>query len=187
MTTLTRWLLRALADNWPVTGAGTYAGDHGQLLQASDPGGPLFLEDRDDSVVIQVDTTTDPTTLTRDRPRKDFDESAGNTLGVALTGASETPAGLGGREYRNEPTLSVRVQGTSEYYSGHITDADEFEDDLVRTALDVVEQIDNGTLQKAPVSDFYVADPGTQNPDMSGSVSHYSWQFDVEPRGYQQL
>lgn len=188
MTTLTRWLLRALADSWPVGAAGTYAGDHGQLLDSGDPGGPLYLEDRDDSMVLEVDTTTDPTTLTRTRPARDFDLSAGGVIGVALSGDDDEPAGLGGDEYRLTPTLSVRIEAATEWEAENgLASAEVFMEDVVREAKQAVKGIDNGTLQSAPVADFHVADPGATNPQLDNTHSAWVYQFDVEARAYQQL
>jgi hypothetical protein len=169
MTTLTRWLLRAFADEWP----GGLPAD-------------LYLADRNDSVVLDVDTSTDPTTLTPRTPSVDFDLNVGNVLGVALTDNNDTPAGLGGAEYRREPVLSVRIEAAAEREHGHVADSTEFQT-LWETALDVVKQIDNGTLQAAPLADFYVADPGTQNPQMDSRKDYYRYDFEVAPRGYQQL
>ena len=181
MTTLTRWLLRAFADEWPGEN-----GASGRLLDADAEGGALRLADRNDAMVLDVDTATDPTTLTERAPSEDYDLTRSNILGVALTDNSDTPAGLGGREYRREPILSVRIEGASVREGGHVRDNAEFQT-LWETALDVVKQIDNGTLKAAPLADFHVADPGTQNPQMSAHRDGYTYQFDVEPRGYQQL
>jgi hypothetical protein len=181
MTTLTRWLLRAFADEWP--GAN---GSSGRLLDGDADGGPLRLADRNDSMVLDVDTATDPTTFTERAPSEDYDLTRSNILGVAFTGNSDTPAGLGGSEYRREPVLSVRIEAGSAREGGHVRDNAEFQA-LWETALDVVKQIDNGTLQAAPLASFHVADPGAQNPQMSNYKDAYEYQFDVEPEGYQQL
>jgi len=174
MTTLTRWLLRAFADEWP-----------GGLPGDGDTGGPLQLIDRDDSRVLGVDTGTDPTTLSRDRHSHDFELNVANTLGVATTNWDQQPAGLGGSEYRHEPVLSVRIQGADVRQHGHIANSDEFED-LCLTAVDVVKGIDNGTLQAAPVADFYVIDPGVINPELNQWKDSYLFSFDVEAMGYEQ-
>jgi hypothetical protein len=186
MTTLTRWLLRALADKWPVGTAGTYA--DGALLSDSDPGGPLWLEDRDDSMILEVDTSTDPTTLARTRPARSHDLSAGGVIGVALTADDDQPAGLGGDEYRLTPVLSVRIEAATEWEAENgLASAAVFMEDVVREAKQAVKGIDNGTLQSAPVADFHVVDPGTTNPQLDETHSRWQYQFDVEPRGYQQL
>lgn len=170
--TLTRWLLRAFADNWP-----------GGLPQSGDTGGPLYLTDRDDSVILDVDTTTSPTTLTRDRHTEEFDLTTGNVLGVALSSGDRLPAGLGGSEVRGEPVLTVRIEGAHEKEHGHLAHAEEFKS-LYRTAMDVVQNIDNGTLQDAPDLDFYVADPGDTNPQMSNYVDYFRYDFEVQGRAY---
>jgi len=174
MATLTRWLLRQFADNWP-----------GGLPTDADPGGPLFLADRDDSAVLDVDTTTDPTTLTRDRPSGDFESAAGQLLSVALTDDPQLPAGLGGREYRAEPVLSVRIEGPSVYESDNgIEHSEEFMTELVRVSQDIIRELDNGDLQAAPVANFYIAEPANQRPQMDGYAEWYSYQYEVQPRGY---
>jgi hypothetical protein len=172
-STLTRWLLRAFADEWP-----------GGLPGSNDSGGPLTLIDRDESRVLSVDTGTSPTTLTRDRHSQHFEHNTANSLGVAQTSREDTPAGLGGSEYRVEPVLSVRIQGADAREHGHIADGAEFKD-LYETALDVVKGITNGTLQDAPVANFYVSEPGTQDPQLSDWKDFYTYQFEVRPRGYQ--
>lgn len=167
MTSLTRWLLRAFVDNWP----GGLPAD-------------LYLVDRDDSEVLAVDTSTTPTTLTRDRHTEEWDLTLGNVLGVATTDWTREPAGLGGSEVRATPVLSVRIEGAHDREHGHVATAGVFEN-LAQTAEDVVWNIDNGTLLSAPVADFHVADPGESNPKMSNNSDKYLWQFDVEPEGYQ--
>ena len=173
MTTLAQWLLRAFADHWPT---GSLPGD-------GDPGGPVYLANRDDSVIVDPDTSTDPTTLTPRVPSQEFDLSTGNVIGVATTDYAQTPAGLGGQEYSVEPVLSVRIEGAHERQAGYIADSQEFTD-LVLDAVEVVQNIDNGTLQAAPVANFHVAEPGAQNPQMADYKDAYTWQFDVEPEGY---
>lgn len=176
MTTLARWLLRAFADHWP-----------GGLPGDGDTAGPLFLVDRQDSTVLDVDTTASPTTLTPQTPLNDFDLNVGNALGVALTDTTETPAGLGGDEYLSEPVLSVRLDAASERQHGHVADAEEFRE-LYTTAVEVVQtEITNGTLQSAPVDGFYIAEPGNQRPQLDGDKDFFRYQFDVEPRGYRQV
>jgi hypothetical protein len=167
MATLTRWLLRAFADEW----TGGLPSD-------------LRLADRDDSYVLNVDTGTDPTTLSRAEHTTDWDLSRGNILGVALTDEGRDPAGLGGTEYRAEPTLTVRIEAAHEDQHGAVADADAFMS-LVREAIAVVQRIDNGTLQGAPTADFHVADPGDQSPRMSDAKDYYRYDFDVAARGYE--
>jgi hypothetical protein len=174
MTTLTRWLLRAFADEWP-----------GGLPQSGDADGPLVLMDRDESRVLEVDTTTDPTTLTRVRHTQKWKLNEGNKLAVATTDWPQDPAGLGGREYQHEPVLSVRIEAADAREGGHIADGGVFQD-LALEAIGVVKDIDNGTLQAAPVADFYVSDPGTVTPQSENYKDEYSWQFEVQARGYEQ-
>jgi len=107
--TYPRWLLRTFADEWP-----------GGLPGDADAGGPLLLEDRNDSVVVDVDTSADPTTLTDQFATEDFDLSKGNALGVSLDNDSRTPSGPGGREYQTTTTLSVRIQAAPERKHGRI-------------------------------------------------------------------
>lgn len=175
MTTMTRWLLRAFADEWP-----------GGLPESGETGGPLFLEDRNDATVLDVDTTADPTTLTPEVPSNDFDLNVGNVLGVALTGWSDTPAGVGGSEYRTEPVLSVRIEGAATRQHGHISDNAEFYD-LWATAVEVVQGLENGTLLSAPVSGTFNAEPGEQSPQSDQRKDHYEFQFEVQPRAYRQV
>jgi len=176
MATLTRWLLRAFADEWP-----------GGLPGDGDAGGPLYLEDRDNKSILEVDTSTDPTTLTRRTPSKDFDLNVANVLGVALTSDDQTAAGLGGQEYRAEPVLSVRIEAAPAIEHGHVEDAEAFYTNLVEAAREVVQRIDNGTLKAAPFSDVYLAEPGTTNPAMNDWKDRFTYQFDVEVSGYKQL
>lgn len=181
MTTLTRWLLRAIADGWP--GASPTGGP---LLDETETGGRLYLADRDDSMVLEVDTSTDPTTFTERAPSVDFDLNVANVLGVALTGGTDTPAGLGGTEYRREPVLSVRIEGATVREHGHVTDAEEFQT-LYETAKDVIKGVDNGTLRNAPVANFHVVEPQNPNPQMSNTKDGYLYQFEAQATGYQQL
>lgn len=176
MTTLVRWFIRALVDNWP----GGVPGD-------TDPGGPVYFIDRDDAALLEVDTSASPTTLSVRRYLDDgsFELTVGNSIGVSYQEATQTPAGLGGREYRADPVLSVRVEGAHERVGGDIASADEFSTDLAQQAQDTVRKhIDNGTLQAAPVADFHVAEPNDERPRMDESTTYYRWDFDVEPRGY---
>jgi hypothetical protein len=175
MSTLTRWLLRAFADEWP-----------GGLPQSGDTGGPLYLVDREDSVVVDPDTSTDPTTLTEQVPSNDFDLNVGNVLGVALVANSDTPAGLGGREYLSEPSLSVRIEAVKEREHGHVADADEFRA-LWKTAVETVGKIDNGTLKAAPLSNVHVTEPQDQSPDLDSAKNYYRYDFEAEVRGYRQI
>lgn len=166
-STLTRWLLRALADNWP----GGLPSD-------------LQLIDRDDPSILSIDTSTSPTTLTRDRRSMEFDLAVANTLGVSTTAWDQSPAGLGGDEYRAEPVLTVRIEAAHVDSPGHVDHAEDFIDNYALPATKVVQQIDNGTLQDAPVADFHVADPTEPTPQMVDYKDYYRWDFDVEPRGY---
>lgn len=167
MATLTRWLLRLFADKW----SGGLASD------------TIRLEDRDDSAILDYDTSTDPTTLSVDAYQPDAPLEVSNYLGVALTEDVQEPAGLGGSEYRAEPVLSVRLEGAHSREHGHVDDADAFAS-WAREAQDIVRRVDNGDLQAAPVADFHLAEPQNSVPNMSDQAQYYSWSFEVAPRGY---
>jgi len=176
--TYPRWLLRTFADEWP-----------GGLPGDTDPGGPLVLEDRNDSVIVDVDTSTDPTTLTDQFATEDFDLSRGNALGVALTDYTEEPTGLGNTEYQIEPILSVRIEAAPERVHGHVADDTEFQTQLVDPALEVVKKIDNGTLLSTPNADAdaYVAEPQNHNPQQADWKDYYEYMFEVSINSYEQL
>lgn len=176
--TLTRWLLRTFADEWP-----------GGLPQQGDPAGPLHLEDRDDARILDVNTANSPTTLTRtNRPSREFDLKRGPVLGVATVDDSSTPAGLGGSEYRREPILSVRIEAAStfEVQNRGVADAATFANELKDPAVSVVKGIDNGTLLSAPAGDAFNAEPAEQSPALSDNPEAFSWQFEVAVSAYQQ-
>jgi hypothetical protein len=177
MTTPTRWLLRAFADNWP-----------SGLPTASDSEGPLKLIDRDEARVLDVDTSTNPTTLTRGEHTQNFELQRANTLGVALTSGDQTPAGLGGKEYRAEPVLSVRIQGADEREHGHVPDGDAFYTDLALQAEDVVRTLSNGDLQNnVPYDGFYRAEPDGTTPNTADWKDTYTYQFEISARGFREL
>lgn len=172
MTSLTNWLLRVFADEWP-----------GGLPEDGDRWGPLLLENRDNSQVVDHDTSTDPTTLDGRYPSRDHDLYLGGVIGVALTDYPQDPAGLGGREYNVEPVLSVRIEAAPPRKDGTVDDAEDFEA-MVLQAIEVIQNVDNGTLIAAPVANFHVAEPETQNPQMADWRDKYTWQFDVRASGY---
>lgn len=177
MTSLTEWLLQAFADHWP----GGFPDD------ASDPGGPLYLENREDSTVFEVDPTTDPSGLTEVRKSNDWDLDVGNVLGVALTDFTETPAGLGGTEYRSEPILSVRIEAAPAIQHGHVDDGDDFWTNIVEPARETMQIIDNGTLVAAPIDGIYIAEPDNDNPNLDARKDFYQWTLEVQPQGYRSV
>lgn len=170
MTTLTRWLLRAFADEWP----GGLPDD-------------LALYDRDDSAVLDVDTSTDPTTLTARRRTQEVELTVANALDVGYVGDSRTPAGLGGTEYRNEPVLSVRVEGVHREDGGHVDDNEDFQQNYVNVAREIIQRIDNGTLLGAPGGAYHAAEPTDENPQSSDYKDHFLHAIEVGVSGYEQV